>query len=236
MINLKKYAKHSETLSILSNEDYVRVYHFLNEQYGLQAIERKTLKVSRLKSLNDPFEYYHLDTDNYGTRTTLKDRLNRTNRELGIICFSQAYTDPVQWAHYGDSHQGICLGFDILDEELFKIEYVKHRTAGSEFIKSLDLKGKEYVKYMLSKKHEHWEYESEVRMIIPFREKIMDDRLVFTSFDSSISLKEVMLGIRCGTSMKKIKSLLRKGNQSCQVFKMEMSPTEYKMKIQELLP
>jgi hypothetical protein len=213
----------------------VRVYHFLNEQYGLEAIANKVLKVSRLKALNDPFEYYHIDTDNYGTRSVLKGRLNRTNRELGIICFSQNYTSPVQWAHYGDSHRGICLGFDVPDEDLFEIEYVKHRTAGGEFKNSLDLKGRDYIKYMLSRKHEHWKYEQEVRMIIPFSEKVMDDRLIFTPFSDKFTLRQIFLGVRCSTSIKNIKSYLGKERDKLQIYKMEMSRTEYAIQIPQEL-
>ncbi|CAA0113258.1 DUF2971 domain-containing protein [Zhongshania aliphaticivorans] len=213
----------------------MRVYHFLNERYGLEAISNKTLKVSRLKSLNDPFEYYHIDTENYGTRSILKERLNHANRELGIICFSRNYTSPAQWAHYGDSHRGICLGFDIPDSELFDIEYVERRTEGKEFKNSLDLKGMQYIKYMLSKKHEHWKYEQEVRMLVPFPEKIMDERLMFVPFAEKFSLREIMLGVRCATSAKKIKSYLGQGRGCVQVYKMEMSKTEYEIQLPEVL-
>ncbi|GHB61538.1 hypothetical protein GCM10008107_08000 [Psychrosphaera saromensis] len=211
----------------------MRVYHFLNEQYALDALVNKTLKVSRLKSLNDPFEYYHIDTDNCGTRSVIKGRLNRANRELGIICFSQNYINPVQWAHYGDSHRGICLGFDIPDELLFEIDYVKKRTAGSEFKNSLALQGRDYIQYMLSKKHEHWRYEEEVRTIIPFSEKVMDDRLIFTSFSDELSVREVILGVRCKSSMKDIKRYIRKLNCDISVVRLEMSQTEYAMRLAE---
>lgn len=211
----------------------MRVYHFLNEQYGLEAIANKKLKVSRLKSLNDPFEYYHLDTNNSGARSVLKGRLNRANRELGIICFSKNYTDPVQWAHYGDSHRGICLGFEVPAKELFEIEYVKYRTKGSEFKSSLDLKGRAYVKYMLSKKHEHWKYEQEVRMLASFEERVMDDRLIFMPFGDRLILKEIMLGVRCSSTVKKVKSNLGEERNIVQVYNMEMSPTEYAMQAPE---
>ncbi len=209
----------------------MRVYHFLNKQYGMEALSKRTLKVSRLKSLNDPFEYYHIDTDNYGTRSVLKGRLNRANRELGIICFSRNYSNPVQWAHYGDSHRGICLGFDIPDEELFEIDYIQNRTSGTEFKNSLDLKGRAYVKYMLSKKHEHWRYEQEVRTIVPFTERVMDDRLIFTPFSDKLRLREVILGVRYIGSTKNIKSYLGKDKDKVQISRLEMSPTEYEMQL-----
>ncbi|WP_368046675.1 DUF2971 domain-containing protein [Pseudohongiella sp.] len=166
----------------------------------------------------------------------LKGRLNRTNRELGIICFSQNYTDPVQWAHYGDSHRGICLGFDVPVEKVFEVEYANCRTSGKEFKNSLTLKGHEYVQYMLSRKHVHWRYEQEVRMIVPFAERVMDDRLIFVPFNEDLSLKEIMLGVRCSASLKKVKQQLGKDRHAFRVYKMEVSPTEYAVRIPQILP
>jgi len=87
---------------------------------------------------------------------------------------------------------------------------------------------------MLSKKHEHWRYEQEVRTIIPFPRKVMDDNLIFTPFGDKFSLSEIMLGLRCATSVKNIKSCLGNERQKCQIYRMEMSPTEYAMQLPQV--
>lgn len=61
----------------------------------------------------------------------------------------------------------------------------------------------------------------------------MDNRLLFKSFDQRIHLKEIMLGVRCKSNIKNIKKLLQKSKNTCSIYKMEMSLTEYKMKIKQ---
>lgn len=207
----------------------MRVYHFLSERYGLEAIRNRRLKVGRLNALNDPFEYFHLETTNWLTRKVLHGRRNRANREYGVICFSGNYTSPVQWAHYGDSHRGICLGFDIQEEDLLPIEYVEGRSSGDEFRDYLDFKDRAFIQSMLSKKHKHWEYEQEFRCLVRFREKVLDDRLIFEDFSDRFLLRELIVGIRCEVKNKEIRSLLNSCDRGIDIFRIEASQSEYKM-------
>ncbi|TDR49567.1 hypothetical protein DFP85_1331, partial [Halomonas ventosae] len=176
-----------------------------------------------------PFEYFHLETTNWLTRKVLQGRRNRANREYGVICFSGNYTSPVQWAHYGDSHRGICLGFDVQEEDLFPIEYVKGRSSGDELKDSLDLKDRAFLRSMLSKKHKHWEYEQEHRCLVRFREKVLDDRLVFEDFADRFLLREVIMGIRCDARSKEIRSVLSNYDRDVDIFRIEVSHRDYKM-------
>ena len=34
-------------------------------------------------------------------------------RRWGVLCFSEDKSDVLQWSHYADRHQGMCLGFDV---------------------------------------------------------------------------------------------------------------------------
>ena len=38
-------------------------------------------------------------------------------RASGLLCFSRHWYSPALWAHYADNHKGMCLGFDIPDDE-----------------------------------------------------------------------------------------------------------------------
>lgn len=207
----------------------MRVYHFLKEKYALEALQKQHLKVARLNALNDPYEYFHMETDNYLARVTLQERKKRANREYGLLCFSASYSSPVQWAHYAESHAGICLGFDIPESSLLKIQYTEERTPGSEFKNSLDLKGLEFIKHMLSKKHAHWKYEEEHRMIVRFPEKIMDDRLMFEPFSETVQVSEVLLGARNKLSNKEVKSLIKSRELGITVSRVTLSERSYSM-------
>jgi hypothetical protein len=210
----------------------MRVYHFLNEQYGLQAIADARLKIGRLASFNDPFEYFHLDTDNCGTRDVIRGRRKRANWDYGIICFSKNYYNPVQWAHYSDSHRGLCLGFDIPDTELIEIDYVNKRSPPEEFKKSLDYKKENFVKHMLSKKYKHWEYEEEFRLLIKFAKRKMDNDLTFHDFCENMVLKEVIMGFRSSIVKKDLRKLLNKNYRGVEIRNVFPSNSEYKMELQ----
>ncbi|MBE1161567.1 DUF2971 domain-containing protein [Dyella acidiphila] len=49
--------------------------------------------------------------------------LHRLLDEFGPIM--KPYHDPVQWAHYAKKHQGPCLGFDVSNELLTQVNYVR---------------------------------------------------------------------------------------------------------------
>lgn len=207
----------------------MRAYHFISEKYGLEALENKTLKVARIKKLNDPFEGLHLDTDNYLIRETLKGRINKAHRESGILCFSENFCNPVQWAHYADSHKGLCLAFDIPDEKIIKIEYVNERAIGSAFRDALDYKGRDFTKYMLSKKYEHWKYEQECRILIDFPEAVSETKLLFHPFSDEMLLSEVIIGCRSQLSPKLVKKMYCRNFPEIAVTKVLPSASEFKM-------
>jgi len=165
------------------------LYHYLNEQYGIEALQNSCLKIGRLNNLNDPFEYYHIDINNTSMRDIIRYRRKRANRNYGLICFSKNFSNPVQWAHYADSHKGLCLGFEIPEDLVVKIDYIQERTSASEFSKSLDLKEESYLEYMLSRKYNHWSYEQEYRIIIKLSEKKNDHSFIFEKFSENINYK-----------------------------------------------
>jgi hypothetical protein len=91
----------------------MRVYKFLNKQFGLKGLYERRLKQSRIHELNDPFELAPYDLRDPATRHAFVAVRESLGRENGLICFSASWQDPVIWAHYADKHQGICLSFEI---------------------------------------------------------------------------------------------------------------------------
>lgn len=207
----------------------MRVYHFISEKYGLEALEKKALKIARIKNLNDPFEGMHFDTDNYLVRETLKGRINKAHRESGILCFSENFCNPVQWAHYAESHKGLCLVFDIPDEKIIKIEYVSERAIGSAFRDALDYKGRDFTKYMLSKKFDHWRYEQECRVLIGLPGGASETKLLFHPFSDEMLLSEVIIGCRSQLSPKLVRATYLRTSPGIVVTKVVPSVSEFKM-------
>ena len=87
----------------------MRVYHFINAKFGLQAIRRRRLKIARISELNDPFEFLQVASKNPKTRARYQYVKRALSEYMGLLCFSENWRNPVQWSHYAESHRGICL-------------------------------------------------------------------------------------------------------------------------------
>jgi hypothetical protein len=79
----------------------------------LAAISLQRLKVARIDDVNDPFELQAMNCMRKDVRKAIADFRASQNEKIGLLCFSQAWKNPVLWSHYADRHRGICLGFDI---------------------------------------------------------------------------------------------------------------------------
>src|SRR3546814_17644503 len=69
----------SDWSSDVCSSDLMRVYHFVNCEYGLQDIARRRLKVATLADVNDPFEMLSLNLKDSGIRATL----GKARKEFG---------------------------------------------------------------------------------------------------------------------------------------------------------
>ena len=102
----------------------MRVYHFIDEQFGLENIKRRRLKIARIGELNDPFEFIARAEDKL-ERAALRSTKEAQTKSTGLLCFSKSWKNPVQWSHYADRHRGFCLGFDVPDTLIKKVTYGK---------------------------------------------------------------------------------------------------------------
>ncbi|MFH7489526.1 DUF2971 domain-containing protein, partial [Pseudomonas syringae group genomosp. 7] len=80
-----------------------------------------------IQDLNDPFEMLtHQLADAKVLKAVLAIKQD-ASEHIGLFCFSSAYSNPVEWAHYADKHKGICLGFDFEEADLIKVNYSSSR-------------------------------------------------------------------------------------------------------------
>ena len=107
----------------------MRLYHFINAQYGLEDLRKQRLKIALIMELNDPFEFLGVDLSNSEFRQIMEGLKAYLSEIYGILCFSKSWDNPVQWSHYADGHKGLCLGFDIPDDLglLTKVKYAGKR-------------------------------------------------------------------------------------------------------------
>lgn len=169
----------------------MKVYHFIDTHYGLEAIMRRRLKLARINELNDPFDHAPLAARTAKERKALRDAKNEFSRTHGILCFSESWRNPVQWSHYADRHRGLCLGFEFDAQKLIKVEYVNKRPALNM---SRMNNNPNYGYELVRTKFVHWQYEQEHRAAMPLTEATNENGLYFAGFSDQLRLSEVIVG------------------------------------------
>lgn len=175
----------------------MRVYHFINKEFRIEDLQKRRLKKATLNELNDPFELFGINLSDKALRKTfrkIKDELSYTD---GLLCFSRGWRNPVQWSHYAEKHQGLCLGFDVPDGFLKQVSYSYSRKYLIKEIEQsllnnqLDL---ETIRKFLLTKYAHWRYENEVRWIVKLGKKDPEKCKYFVDFSNDLKLAQVIVG------------------------------------------
>jgi hypothetical protein len=176
------------------------VYHFTSAEHGISNIANKRIKVAEIDKLNDPFELMAVDTtSDRRLRKALKEMKVDLAKGYGITCFSKKWGNPVHWAHYGDRHRGVALGFEIPVRLLMPVNYVKNKLLVSRETMLDPSLNESVMRKILSTKFDHWSYEEEWRGFCRFSEEKKFRRSVglpiFQEFSDELRLKEVILGL-----------------------------------------
>jgi hypothetical protein len=208
----------------------MRIYHFINAEYGIQAILRRRLKVSLIPDLNDPFELIGSCLQDKDLRIAFQSTKRDLARRCGIHCFSKNWSNPVLWSHYADRHRGICLGFDVPDKSLMHVSYNGSRL--KQDIRQMPLgssKRAALMQKLLSFKFEDWKYESEVRIFVDLLETTHDNNLYFTEFSADFKLTQVILGPNCTLKRADLHSALGDLTEFVKNFKARLAFESFKV-------
>lgn len=175
------------------------------------------------------------------------------NSKRGITCFSRKNDNILMWAHYANNHQGVCLGFDIdendehlenfFDESknykifpngkacrIFPMNYVS-----SEERPLIDMRDemKSWAR-VLTFKSDLWKYEEEVRIAIL---SLSQDQIIFprTLHYQPNCFKEII----CGANMKldafkRLTEFVEKLPNEISIFIATLSETSYELNIKKL--
>ncbi len=197
----------------------MRVYHFLNAKYGLEALKSRRLKVSRISDLNDPFELLGTNLSNWELRRAFLEMKNAIGRNRGLLCFSKRWRNPVLWSHYADRHCGLCLGFDVPDDQLMSVTYTTKRTAPDNLFSHDQLVKEGEMKRLLATKFSHWRYEDEVRCFVSLTDKDPSNGRYFFEFSNELKLKQVLVGAESRITRSDIEKSLGKENAHVERFK-----------------
>jgi hypothetical protein len=203
----------------------MRLYYFTGAQHALNNIALRRLKISLIKTLNDPYELSAINMRDPEIRKKARVFIDGINNRMGMICFSSSYQSPLMWAHYADKHAGICLGFDVSEDWFFQVEYIKDLI---KFDRNFDLTESD-AKKLLSAKHESWAYEQEYRIFCPLKDKKPEHGNYFEGFSNHLKLIEVILGHRCDISLETIKKLTGQFADPVYVLKTRLAFTKFQV-------
>jgi hypothetical protein len=206
--------------------------------YRYQAINKLTLQnLSNQKNwvadpfeFNDPFEFSLIDKYNYTSEGNVEplekqqlDRIKKIQNEIsefGVVCYSSDYINNLLWAHYADNHKGMCLVFDIPEEDvpsLYKVSYSKKYP----FVGFENRESYEEIIPVVTNKSIDWAYEKEYRQVF-YRKNILNEypgeliEIIFgcrTPFDDMQIVRDI--------AVSKIKEI--------EISKMHLSQNQYQL-------
>jgi hypothetical protein len=202
----------------------LRLYHFLNRQYGIEGIQKRRLKVARIDELNDPFEFSGVNFKDSQLREAFRKMKTGMSQERGLLCFSAKWNNPVMWSHYADKHRGLCLGFDVADVSVGPVFYSGRRLAVElEKLRAPRNLSPEYVREILFTKYKHWKYENEYRGFVTLDEADVSTGLYFAEFSDRLVLRQVIVGAESAISRSELSEALGKELQHVEQLKARLA-------------
>lgn len=189
----------------------MKLFHFVNKEYGLEDLREQRLKVARIAELNDPFEFLGANLANPSHRASLSLIKAKLSDECGILCFTKNWESPVMWSHYADKHRGFCLGFEVPDGIAKNVDYVSSRLEWPEDA------GEEFMGRVVCTKFKHWSYEEEYRIYVNLDD--CEDGLYFYNFSEQLVLKQVIVGAASTATRADVASALGELADTVQVVK-----------------
>lgn len=148
------------------------------------------------------------------------------DKKMGIYSLSQTYLDELLWAHYGNSHKGFCIEYDLdLLLETYKTDKrfafpVKYNSKPPR-IRLSDIINNEndlFVKKLGGYKSERWMYEKEYRIIT--------NKFGLQSYNYK-SVKSIFFGLRMLDSHKK-EIMNRLKGRGINYYQIEQTKNSYK--------
>ena len=186
----------------------MRLYYFTKQQYGLQAIRDRRLKIARVNELNDPFEFIGVRLFP-AERRALMNWKNDMHLGYGLICMSETWQHPLQWAHYADGYKGLCLGIDVPESHAASVEYISERPKLDELVRSLSQLAGPEMHRLLHLKFDAWAYEHERRLFCRLEQRDPVTGLYFADFTDELQLAEVIVGPRSDVSHEQLSDVIR---------------------------
>jgi len=185
---------------------------------------------SRFSELNDPFEGVYINRSGDGAL----DALLATMR---VCCFSKSHDNLLLWAHYADSHRGLCLEYEVTEEQskgqfmevrytddLPVVESIPRMPLGRPQEGALAINVSREGAIFLTK-GAAWAYEMECRTMVLAKDSSSKGQLVACPGP----LTAVYFGLRTSPTVMNIVNKLLPEGSSTGFFKADLEPERFKL-------
>lgn len=233
----------------MSTYSKAMVYRYLNQQFGLLALQQRKWKIGRLLELNDPLDCQPVLRNSDGSLglSGAHPSLTDIYEKIGIICYSKSISDPVIWSHYADSHRGMAFGFDYPQTgagTLFEVNYPSSDSRVildyNELDEQIQKENTDASLSIISKgfiqKAKSWAYECEYRHFIYLHGCTMEGPHYFRCMPIE-HLRRIILGVRCQITKSDIQRIIQPWPQhypmlnDIEIVKAEIDPQTYAIKV-----
>ena len=197
------------------------------EQY---ILPEQRIRLSTFDTVNDPFELLGIRQEGKKARRHF-DRLYKHWASLyGFISFTDNWKSPLMWGHYARNHTGVCLGLDVPENRVWKVDYHKDRLdsllSSSPNNMAFD---DEVFKKIVTTKFSDWSYEREWRYVKNLEYVDPETGLYYEEISPDFELREIILGARCQRKLTKIRKQVFANTDVVKIFKVRAAFQSFDM-------
>lgn len=214
--------------SLDENYFWAPTRHDLNDPF--EGLYDKSFLDNQLDALSTLFIFNSKIEQSFSSVKSSFDELTSYVDKAGIYSLSNTPLEELLWAHYGYSHKGFCIEYDI-DKliEFGKHDYKKITVEYSDTPAKLEINdianigdGSDFLKKILGFKSLAWKYENEVRVI--------SSRPGKQEYDYR-AVKSIYFGLRMSDNHKhKLMRILK--NRDIEFYQIVFKPNSYLLNIQ----
>lgn len=131
---------------------------------GLEHLKPYLTMVQRAAQARDLAEHPVVDPNSDQGRLMMQAGFDRLRQGLGVYCVCECADSLLMWAHYANSHTGVCLEFDSEVELFREAQIVEYAPVREPVHRAGERAERSMVKGLLTK-FDGWAYEKEWRVV-----------------------------------------------------------------------
>lgn len=206
--------------------------------YARAVIINRKVHLQKPAKFNDPFDckiYVQGPNDDPDANEYASGFMNSLHREdTWITCLTKNFDNILMWSHYAADHTGICVEFQMLTNNILKVDYKENYPVFDLSVYNVDAiddmpkeKLIEMGKMFFARKSTLWEYEQEYRYVTSNTSNIVEEEN-YVPLQGFANITSII----CGCEMKaetvlEIKQLLKGQNLDVPVKQLKVKEKEY---------